>query len=73
MELPVLSEKTTRGGIAHWAYPDGYIRSHYSGGYFTPISADSLQKLGPKSDEDEVDHGHMTYKHHERIKKQENK
>ena len=36
-------------------------------------SADSLQKLGPKSDEDKVDHGYMTYKHHERIKNQEKK
>ena len=24
-----LNENTKRSGIAHWAYPDGYIRSHY--------------------------------------------
>jgi hypothetical protein len=72
-ELPVISEKTTRSGISHWAYPDGYIRSHYSAGYFTPIAADALQKLGPKADEKEVDHGQMTYQHHERIKRQEKK
>ena len=69
-ELPIL-EKTTRSGIMHWAYPDGYIRSHYSAGYFMPIAADALQKMGLKADEDEVDHGQTTYKHHERIIKQE--
>ena len=71
-ELPIY-EKTTRGGIMHWAYPDGYIRSHYSAGYFTPIAADAIQKLGPEVDEDEVDHGQVTYKHHEKMLKHEKK
>ena len=64
-----LSEKTVRSGVAHWAYPDGYVRSHYSSLYFTPAAADALQKMGPKSDEDEVDHGHVEYKHHKRMLK----
>lgn len=56
LDLPVLvdeptgkktiDEKTKRGGIAHWAYPDGYVRSQYTGDYFTPIAADAIQKLG---------------------------
>ena len=45
-ELPVF-EATRRSGIAYWAYPDGYIRSHYSDLYFTPSAADALQKMSP--------------------------
>lgn len=70
-ELPVYEVvnegATRRAGIAHWAYPDGYIRSHYSAGYFMPTAADALQKMGPKSTESKVDHGKMTYTHHERM------
>jgi len=49
-ELPVYStdENTKRSGIAHWAYPDGYVRSQYPSNYFTPIAADAPQKLGDK-------------------------
>lgn len=49
-ELPVYQQgesSTTRAGIAHWAYPDGYIRSHYPDLYFTPIAADAIQKMAP--------------------------
>lgn len=48
-ELPVYSqdEATKRAGIAHWAYPDGYIRSHYPDGYFTPSAADAIVKMAP--------------------------
>lgn len=46
LELPVLTEKTTRAGIAHWAYPDSYIRSHYPDGWFMPTAADAVQKFG---------------------------
>jgi hypothetical protein len=67
----LVSEKAARSGIMHWAYPDGYMRSHYSAGYFMPVAADALQKMGPKVDDHEVDHGEMVYKHHERIKRQE--
>ena len=70
-ELPVYEEITEaalrRAGIAHWAYPDGYIRSHYPAGYFMPTAADALQKMGPKKDDSKVDHGKMTYKHHEKM------
>lgn len=47
-ELPVYTqdENTRRAGIAHWAYPDGYIRSHYPDLYFTPTAADAAQKMG---------------------------
>jgi hypothetical protein len=55
LELP-LTEKTARAGIANWAYPDGYVRSHYPGGYFMPIAADALQKMGAKVDDSKVDH-----------------
>lgn len=55
LELP-LTEKTARAGIAHWAYPDGYVRSHYPAGYFTPIAADAIQKMGAKVDDNKVDH-----------------
>ena len=66
-ELPVydLTEKTTRGGIMSWAYPDAYIRSHYPAAYFMPTSADAIQKMGKKVDDDKVDHGHFTYKNHD--------
>jgi|FreactcultureFD7_1027221.scaffolds.fasta_scaffold03143_6 hypothetical protein len=48
-ELPVLLEKgsAVRAGIAWWAYPDAYIRSHYPDLYFTPYAADALQKMAP--------------------------
>ncbi len=47
-ELPLYmqDENTKRAGIAHWAYPDAYARSQYPAGYFMPIAADALQKLG---------------------------
>ena len=68
-ELPVydLTEKTTRGGIMSWAYPDAYIRSHYTAAYFMPTSADAIQKMGKKVDDDKVDHGHFTYKNHDHM------
>ena len=48
-ELPVYQkdESTKRAGIAHWAYPDGYIRSHYSDLYFTPSAAEAIFKMAP--------------------------
>lgn len=46
LELPAVSEDTKRGGIAHWAYPDAYVRSHYPDGYFMPSAADARQKMG---------------------------
>jgi hypothetical protein len=50
-ELPVYSQNETgatrRAGIAHWAYPDGYVRSHYPDLYFTPGAADAIQKMSP--------------------------
>lgn len=46
-ELPVFEGATKRAGIAHWAYPDGYIRSHYPDLYFTPGAADAIQKMAP--------------------------
>ena len=49
-ELPVYQQDesgaTRRGGIAHWAYPDAYMRSQYPDLYFTPIAADALFKMG---------------------------
>jgi len=68
-ELPVygLSEKTARAGISHWAYPDGYVRSHYPAPYFTPKAADAVQKMGDKVDDDKVDHGQFKYKNHDHI------
>lgn len=56
LELPTIMEKTARAGIAHWAYPDGYVRSQYPANYFMPIAADALQKMGPKVDDNKVDH-----------------
>jgi hypothetical protein len=47
LELPVV-EDTKRGGIAHWAYPDAYVRSQYPDLYFAPTAADHAQKLGKK-------------------------
>ncbi len=55
LELPLV-EKTARAGIAHWAYPDGYVRAHYPANYFMPIAADALQKMGDKVDDNKVDH-----------------
>ena len=49
-ELPLfepVGESTKRGGIARYAYPDGYIRSHYPDLYFTPSAADAIQKMSP--------------------------
>lgn len=49
-ELPVYQRdenSTTRAGIAHWAYPDGYIRSHYPDLWFTPGAADAIFKMSP--------------------------
>lgn len=58
-ELPVYTQEESgahrRGGIAHWAYPDAYVRSQYPALYFTPIAADALHKMGPKVDEKKVD------------------
>lgn len=58
-ELPVYAQDESgahrRGGIAHWAYPDAYVRSQYPALYFTPIAADALVKMGPKVDEKKVD------------------
>jgi hypothetical protein len=49
-ELPLFSanEDRIRGGIAHWAYPDAYVRSQYPDSYFLPHAADALYKLGKK-------------------------
>ena len=51
VELPVYQQiegnATRRAGIAWWAYPDGYVRSHYPDLYFTPTAADALWKLAP--------------------------
>jgi hypothetical protein len=58
LDLPLVEAGATkRGGIAHWAYPDAYVRQQYPGGYFTPIAADALWKMGPKADDKNVDHG----------------
>ena len=70
-ELPFITEKTSRAGIMHWAYPDSYIRSHYSAAYFMPIAADAIQKMGYKTSEDEVDHGQKNYKNHELMLRKE--
>jgi hypothetical protein len=71
-ELPVYDSKNEsslrRSGIMHWAYPDGYIRGHYPAGYFMPTAADALQKMGPKVDDNKVDHGKMAWKNHEKTK-----
>lgn len=44
---PVSESALRRAGIAHWAYPDGYVRSHYPDGYFMPTAADAIQKMSP--------------------------
>jgi len=46
LEIPAVSEDTKRAGIAHWAYPDAYVRQQYPDGYFMPHAADALQKMG---------------------------
>lgn len=56
LDLP-LAEKASRGGIANWAYPDGYKRNQYPANYFMPIAADALQKMGKKANDANVDHG----------------
>jgi hypothetical protein len=60
-------ESIRRTGIAHWAYPDAYIRSHYTASYFMPTAADALFKMGPKVDEKKVGHGQFKYTHHDRM------
>ena len=47
-ELPiyVTDEDTKRAGIAHWAYPDAYVRQQYPDGYFMPTAADAKFKMG---------------------------
>lgn len=45
-DLSLILEKTKRAGIAHWAYPKGYVKSQYPGEYFVPIAADAIQKMG---------------------------
>jgi len=62
-----LFETIRRTGIASWAYPDAYIRSHYPGGYFMPTAADALFKMGKKVDDNKVDHGQFKYTHHEKL------
>lgn len=62
-----LFETIRRTGIAHWAYPDGYIRSHYPAGYFMPSAADALFKMGPKANEKNVHHGQFRYTHHDKM------
>jgi hypothetical protein len=65
-ELPITEKAAVRSGIAHWAYPDGYMRSHYPSLYFTPTAADAVQKMGPSAtDENKVDHGQKTYQNYE--------
>ena len=50
-ELPVYKTdeggSTPRAGIAFWAYPDGYVRSHYPDAYFMSRAADALWKMHP--------------------------
>lgn len=47
-ELPlyITDENTKRAGIASWAYPDAYARQQYPDGYFMPVAADALFKMG---------------------------
>lgn len=47
-ELPLYKtdENTKKIGIAHWAYPDAYVRSQYPDLYFTPVTPDAIQKMG---------------------------
>jgi hypothetical protein len=47
-ELPLYmqDENTKRAGIAHWAYPDAYVRSQYPDGVFMPYAADAMFKMG---------------------------
>lgn len=50
-QLPLYTtdENTKRAGIAHWAYPDAYVRQQYPDGYFMPHTADAMQKMGKHS------------------------
>lgn len=64
---PNILESIRRAGIAHWAYPDAYIRSHYTAGYFMPTAADALFKMGPKVDDKKLDHRQFRYTHHDRM------
>lgn len=48
LKLPEFNENTKRAGIAHWAYPDAYVRQQYPDNYFMPIAADAVQKMGKK-------------------------
>ena len=48
LEVPAIAESATkRQGMAHWMYPDGYIRSHYPDLWFTPGAADAIFKMSP--------------------------
>jgi len=58
---PLLAEKTARAGIAHWAYPQGYVRAHYPAANFMPKAADALQKLGPTVDDSKIDVNKFKY------------
>lgn len=60
-ELPMYKqdEDTKRAGIAHWAYPDAYVRSQYPDLYFMPTAADAVQKLGGKSSKSPGSSGNM--------------
>lgn len=67
-EFMILNEKQSRTGLAHWAYPDGYIRGENPALYFTSIAADAIQKLGPKADEKNVDVKKFKYKNFDMTK-----
>jgi hypothetical protein len=58
---PLLTEKTKRAGIAHWAYPQGVARAHYPASYFTPVAADAIHKLGPTVDDSTIDVKNFNY------------
>jgi hypothetical protein len=58
-ELPLYKqdENTKRAGIAHWAYPDAYVRQQYPDLYFTPHAADAVQKMGNHKPNRKADSG----------------
>lgn len=68
LENRIINEKQLRGGIAHWAYPDGYVRGEYPSNYWMSIMADAIQKMGPKVDDSKVDTGKFVYKNFEKTK-----
>ena len=47
-ELPLYKadESAKKIGIAHWAYPDAYVRSQYPDLYFMPVTPDAMHKMG---------------------------